>query len=75
MITIPWHAWYGDKPLNLPFPASWTAQAYWPDDAPGIEDDAIEVLHEQFYLLKQGLELLVLALVLAVDLAYCQLAV
>jgi len=42
MISIPWHAWYGDKPLHLEFPESWTAQAYWPDDAPGIDDDGIE---------------------------------
>ncbi len=42
MITIPWYAWYGDKPLHLTFPDDWSAQVFWPDDALGINNDAIE---------------------------------
>jgi nickel-dependent lactate racemase len=41
-LGIPWRAWYGDEDLNLAFPDAWDAQAYWSDDAPELDDDAIE---------------------------------
>ncbi|MGC9349026.1 MAG: lactate racemase domain-containing protein [Anaerolineae bacterium] len=41
-ISIPWQAWYGDEDLTLTFPDDWKAKAYWPHDAPDLDEEAIE---------------------------------
>ncbi len=42
MIQIPWRVWYGDEQLALDFPPAWQVQAYWPADAPRMEETGIE---------------------------------
>lgn len=41
-INIPWHSWYGDHDLELDFPERWQVRAYWPTDAPDMDEAAIE---------------------------------
>ena len=47
MVSVPWHAWYGDEWLTLRFPASWRARAYWPHDAADIGIPGIEAAFDQ----------------------------
>lgn len=42
MVQIPWRVWYGDEQLTLDFPPAWQVQAYWPADAPRMEEREIE---------------------------------
>jgi len=41
-ISIPWHAWYGDRDLDLAFPDDWHASVHPPADAPDMTGAAIE---------------------------------
>ena len=41
-ISIPWHAWYGDRDLALDVPEGWLVRPYWPADAPEMDEAAIE---------------------------------
>ena len=34
-------AWYGDRPLELPFPEDWQVTAHWPDTPEPVSDDEI----------------------------------
>ena len=42
-IRIPTHAWYGDREMELPFPASWQVEEYRMagHDAPALDDDQL----------------------------------
>ena len=40
--VIPSRAWYGDEDLALTFPPGWQVTTLWPNDAPPIDEGAIE---------------------------------